>query len=98
MSELYKFPTSFVSEQFVEYIDEKEINEITLALANSINTRYQGEELIIIGILKGSMIFISDLMKHIKNVKVYIDFVSLDSIGRTKESSGTILMSKDINK
>lgn len=96
MSELYKFPTSFVSEQFVEYIDEKEINEITLALANSINTRYQGEELIIIGILKGSMIFISDLMKHIKNVKVYIDFVSLDSIGRTKESSGTILMSKDI--
>ena len=52
MSELYKFPSNFVSEQFVEYVDEAEIKSITEALANSINQRYQGEELIIIGVLK----------------------------------------------
>jgi hypoxanthine phosphoribosyltransferase len=96
MSELYKFPSNFVSEQFVEYIDEKEIQTITKALASAINQRYQGEELVIIGVLKGSMIFISDLLKQIKNVKVYIDFVSLDSVGRTKESGGTITITKDI--
>lgn len=96
MSELYKFPTTFVSEQFVPYIDKKEIDSITQALAKAINDRYQGEELVIIGVLKGSMIFISDLMKQLKNIKVYIDFVALDSVGRTKESGGTIVIKKDI--
>jgi hypoxanthine phosphoribosyltransferase len=96
MSELYKFPSNFVSEQFVEYVDESEIKSITEALANTINQRYQGEELIIIGVLKGSMVFISDLMKQLRNIKVYVDFVKLDSVGRTKESSGTITITKDI--
>ena len=87
MSELYKFPSNFVSEQFVEYIDEKEIQTITKALASAINQRYQGEELVIIGVLKGSMIFISDLLKQIKNVKVYIDFVSLVNFSKSTYES-----------
>lgn len=96
MSELYKFPSSFVSEQFVPYIDRNEIQEITQSLANQINKRYQGEELVIVGVLKGSVVFLSDFVKHLKNIKVYIDFVQLEPVGRSKESHGTITINKDI--
>jgi len=96
MSELFKFPSDVGSDQFVKYIDRTEIEEITKSLAKSINDRYQGEELVIIGVLRGSMIFLSGLVKHIKNVKVYIDFVHLTSVGRDKENTGTIIINKDI--
>ena len=38
----------------------------------------------------------SELMKNIRNVKVYIDFVKLSAVGRSKESNGTIIIKKDI--
>ncbi|MFT6631451.1 MAG: hypoxanthine phosphoribosyltransferase [Bacteriovoracaceae bacterium] len=96
MNELYKFPSNFVSDQFVSYIDREEIESITMALAKTINERYQGEELIIIGVLKGSMVFLADLLKHLKNIKVYVDFVHISSVGRSKENQGTIIINKDI--
>ena len=97
MSELYKFPSNFVSEQFVEYIDRKEIQSITESLAHTINQKYAGEELVIVGVLKGSLFFISDLMKKINNVKVTIDFLKITSVGRSKETTGTIIIEKDIS-
>ena len=97
MSEFYKFPSNFVSDQFVEYIDEEEISTLTKSLAHTISQRYKGEDLVVIGVLKGSLIFISDFLKNIKDVKVYLDFVSLKAIGRSKESNGTVVMSKDIS-
>lgn len=96
MTELYKFPTNFVSDQFVEYIDEDEIFTLTKSLAHTISQRYRGEDLVVVGVLKGSMIFISDFLKNIKDVKVYLDFVKLKAIGRSKESNGTITVAKDI--
>lgn len=96
MDHLNKFPSSFVSEQFVPYIKEDEIKALTLKLASSISERYQGEDLVIVGLLKGSMMFISDLVKKIKGVNIYIDFVQLESIGRSKESNGSIIIKKDL--
>jgi len=97
MSEFHKFPSNFVSDQFVEYIDEDEINTLTKSLAHTISQRYAGEDLVVIGVLKGSMIFISDFLKNIKDVKVYLDFVKFKAIGRSKKSNGTIVVSKDIS-
>lgn len=92
-----KFPSDFVSSQFVEYVDEQEIASITKSLAHTINEKYRGQELVLIGILKGSMTFMSDLIKQISNVKIYVDFVRLSAMGRDKESNGTIILSKDIS-
>lgn len=96
MSELQKFPNSFITEQFVKYVEEKEIEAITDTLAHVINEKYKDQELIIIGILKGSVLFISDLIKKLKDVKVYVDFIRVGSVARTKESEGTITILKDI--
>lgn len=96
MDELEKFPSSFVSEQFVEYIESSEIKNITSSLAHTLNQRYQGEELVVIGVLKGCSVFLSELVKNLRNIKVYIDFVQLSAKGRDKEKHGTIVITKDI--
>ena len=91
-----KFPNNIVSDQFVPYIEASEIESIIESLAHTISQKYKGEDLVLIGPLKGSCLFLSDLAKRIKNVKVYIDFVNLSAVGRSKESNGTIILSKDI--
>jgi hypoxanthine phosphoribosyltransferase len=95
--EKYKFPSSFVSSQFVKYIDAKEINGIIESLGNTLSQKYQGQDLVLIGVLKGSMVFMADLIRQIRGVKVYVDFVKLQAVGRSKESHGSICISKDIN-
>lgn len=90
-----KFPSSFVSAQFVKYIDSKEIKGIVEALGNTLSQKYQGQDLVLIGVLKGSMVFLADLVREIKGVKVYVDFVRLQAVGRSKENHGTITISKD---
>lgn len=97
MQDMLKFPSAgFVSDQFVEYIDREEIQSITKSLAHTISQKYKGEELVLIAPLKGSMMFLADLCREIKNVKVYVDFIKVEAVGRSKESSGTIVISKDI--
>lgn len=96
-NEQNKFPSSFVSDQFVNYVDEQEIKGMVGSLANTISQKYEGQELVLIGILKGSMVILADLMREIRNVKLYVDFVKLEAIGRTKEQAGTISVSKDIS-
>src|SRR5690606_28332658 len=61
-----------------------------------LSQKYQDQDLVLIGVLKGSSVFLADLAREIKGVKVYIDFVKLQAIGRSKESHGSITMSKDI--
>ena len=96
MSELNKFPSHFISDQLVKYIEESEIHSITESLAHTISQKYNGQELVVVGMLKGSMLFMSDFIKRIRGVKVYIDFVSVSAIGREKENHGTISIKKDI--
>lgn len=92
-----KFPSSFVSEQFVKYIDHSDILDITASLAHTISQNYNGQELVLIGALKGSTTFLADLIRKIKNVNLYIDFVKVSAVGRHKESRGTIILEKDIS-
>ena len=97
MSEKSKFPNHFASSQFVDYISKVEVGRIVDNLAHSISEKFSGQELHVICVLKGSMIFTADLIRKIKNVKLFVDFVKLKSIGRDKESNGTIAFVKDIS-
>jgi hypoxanthine phosphoribosyltransferase len=90
-----KFPSSFVSSQFVKYIDSKEVKGIVETLGNTLSQKYKDQDLVLIGVLKGSSVFLADLVREIKGVKIYVDFVKLQAVGRSKESHGTITISKD---
>jgi hypoxanthine phosphoribosyltransferase len=64
-------------------------------LAGQISGDYEGRELIIIGILKGAFIFMADLIREI-NIPCRVDFTRLASYGAGSDSSGKVVMTKDI--
>jgi len=64
---------------------EKEVTR----LAQEISRDYQGKHPLLLGILKGSFVFMADLIRHLE-IPVEIDFVSLSSYGSKKVTSGEI--------
>jgi len=64
-------------------------------LAGQISGDYAGRELVVIGILKGAFIFMADLIREIR-IPCNIDFVRVASYDASSESSGKVVMTKDI--
>ncbi len=64
-------------------------------LADQIDRDYQGKEIMMIAVLKGSFLFIADLVRAVKTPTV-IDFVRLASYGSATQSSGIIEVRKDL--
>ncbi len=64
-------------------------------LAAEINRDYQGREILLVGVLKGSLLFLADLVRHLQ-LPVRIDFVRLASYGSEVESSGLVELRKDL--
>lgn len=64
-------------------------------MATQISTDYEGKDLLVICILKGSVIFTADLLKHI-SIHCNIDFMAVSSYGSGTESSGKVTIKKDI--
>lgn len=77
------------------FLSEEEISQRVGELARAISDDYQGEELVVICVLKGAFIFCSDLIKKIER-PVILDFISLSSYGASQESSGEVRVSMDI--
>lgn len=78
-------------------ISEKQIKEKVIELGQKIEKDYKGQEIFLIGVLKGASVFISDLMRCI-NLDVKIDFMSVSSYGMSTTSSGIVKILKDINQ
>jgi len=64
-------------------------------LASQISKDYDGRELILIGVLRGAFIFMADLIREI-TIPCKVDFARLASYGTGSESSGKVVMTKDI--
>lgn len=64
-------------------------------LAGQINTDYAGRELLLIGVLKGALVFLSDLMRRI-DVPCEIDFITVTSYGLARESSGLVKVERPV--
>ena len=77
-------------------ISEEEIAKKVEELAKEIEKDYEGEQLLVVGILKGASVFVSDLIRKI-NLDVNIDFMSVSSYGNGTESSGTVRILKDLD-
>ena len=73
----------------------EEIASIVKSLADQISRDYVGRELILVCILKGAFMFLSDLIRHLR-IPVKVDFVRLASYGAGMKSSGLVEITKDI--
>ncbi|MEW6278027.1 MAG: hypoxanthine phosphoribosyltransferase [Candidatus Eremiobacterota bacterium] len=66
-------------------------------LGQEITRDYPGEELVLVSILKGSMMFTADLIRAIE-LPVVIDFMSISSYGASTRSSGVVKIVKDLEE
>ena len=77
-------------------IPQKELEQRIREMAVQISKDYEGEELHLVCILRGSIFFTCELAKYI-TVPVTIDFMSVSSYGDGTESSGRIKIMKDLD-
>ena len=68
---------------------EDEIKQAVAKLAAEIKQDYQGKQPLLIGVLKGSFVFMADLIRQLQ-LPVEVDFVKLSSYGAGKETSGKV--------
>lgn len=83
--------------QFTQYLSPAEIQQTVDQLAERIRKDYAGKTVLLVGVLKGAFVFMTDLMRALK-MDVEIDFVRLSSYGKEKSSSGTVTLLKDISR
>lgn len=76
-------------------ITREEISNKIAELATQLRKDYREKNPLLIGILKGSFVFMSDLVRAM-NIPVEIDFVRLASYGTSKDSSGKVKLIKDV--
>lgn len=76
-------------------LSAEEIASIVKRLADQISKDYEGRELVLICILKGAFMFLSDLIRYLR-IPVQIDFVRLASYGAGMKSSGLITLTKGV--
>lgn len=78
-------------------VSEEELDRKTTEIADKISKDYEGKDLFMIGILKGGVVFASDLIKKIK-VPMEIDFMAVSSYGKESETSGVVTLKKDVDR
>ncbi|MBP0990538.1 MAG: hypoxanthine phosphoribosyltransferase [Oscillospiraceae bacterium] len=78
-------------------LTEEEIKNKVRKLGEEISKDYEGKKLLLIGVLKGSVVFMSDLMRNI-SVDNRIDFMAVSSYGNGTKTTGVVRILKDLDK
>ena len=87
----------YMAEHVDVLLTEEEVDAKIREIAEQINKDYEGKELHIICILKGSIFFTCELAKRI-SVPVTLDFMQVSSYGSDTKSSGVIKIAKDLDE
>lgn len=77
-------------------LDEKQIHRIVCDLGKRISADYQGKNLLMVSVLKGSVVFMADLMRAI-DIPCRIDFMAVSSYGSGVKTSGVVKIVKDLD-
>lgn len=77
-------------------LTEEQIQTRVRELGAEITKDYQGESVLLVCVLKGACMFLSDLMKRI-DLDVRIDFMAVSSYGSSTKSTGVVKINKDLD-
>lgn len=75
----------------------QQIAERVVALGAQISRDFEGEQVVLIGVLKGAAIFLSDLSRAI-TLDATFDFISVSTYGNEKQTSGEVRLLKDVDQ
>lgn len=76
-------------------VTEEELGRRVRALGAEISADYEGRELLLIGVLKGAVPFLADLMREL-TIECEVDFMAVSSYGSATDSSGVVRILKDL--
>ncbi len=77
-------------------VQPDELTHRVRELASEISGDYSGRDLLLIGVLKGAVFFLSDLMRHLE-IDCEVDFMAVSSYGSSTDSSGIVRILKDLD-
>ena len=81
--------------ELTRVLSKQEIQNLVSRLAEKISSDFKDRKLVLVGVLKGSFIFLSDLVREM-TIPVEIDFVGASSYGTKSYSSGNVKITKDL--
>ena len=77
-------------------VNEDELSQIVRELGAKISADYRGKNLLLVSVLKGSLVFMADLMRAI-DIPCAIDFLMVSSYGSDTKTSGVVKIIKDLD-
>ena len=77
-------------------IEAADLRARVAELGEEITADYAGRDLLLVGVLKGAVFFIADLMRHLR-VPCEVDFMAISSYGAGTDSSGVVRILKDLD-
>ncbi len=83
-------------EKMETLISKEQMQKRIREIAEQINKDYKGKSLLVVGILKGAVLFFSDLVRQL-NMDVKFDFMTISSYGGSTESTGEVKIRKDLD-
>jgi hypoxanthine phosphoribosyltransferase len=94
--------SSFFSQRSLEVMLSREqiatrVAELGAQITRDYQDKVAGDELVVVGILKGSFVFLADLVRAI-DLPLVVDFIGLSSYGDATESSGVVQLTQDLSR
>ncbi len=77
-------------------LTEDEIKQKVKALGKQVTIDYKGKDIFVIGVLKGSIVFLADLIREVE-LPVQFDFMAVSSYGSSTQSTGAVKILKDLD-
>jgi hypoxanthine phosphoribosyltransferase len=77
-------------------IEEDAVRARVAELGSEISTDYATKDLLLVGVLKGAVFFMADLMRHL-TIPCEVDFMAISSYGASTDSSGVVRILKDLD-
>jgi hypoxanthine phosphoribosyltransferase len=78
-------------------ISAEELQAKVSELGAQVSRDYVGKDLVMVGVLRGAVVFIADLLRHL-TVPCEIDFMAVSSYGSRRDSSGVVRILKDLDE
>jgi hypoxanthine phosphoribosyltransferase len=75
----------------------EELNRRVAELGAEVSRDYEGKDVLLLGILKGAVFFLSDLMRQL-DIPAEVDFMAISSYGSATKSSGVVRILKDLDR
>lgn len=77
-------------------INQEQINKRATEIGKEIEKDFAGEEVILVGILRGAVLWMGDIMKNV-GLDMTVDFMAVSSYGASTKSSGIVKINKDLD-